>query len=99
MRTHWLMTAILGLLLTAGGVHAQQPYPTRPIRLIVPFPPGGMLDVVARTLAPKLAETFKQSVVVDNRPGGGGTIGTEIAVKADPDGYTMLIAAASYAAN
>jgi tripartite-type tricarboxylate transporter receptor subunit TctC len=93
------MTAILGLLLAAGGVHAQQNYPTKPIRLIVPFPPGGPSDLMARMLAQKLTETFKQSVVVDNRPGGGGAIGTETAVRANPDGYTMILVTASYAAN
>ncbi len=99
MRTYWLMTAILGLLLAAGGVHAQQKYPTKPIRLIVPFPPGGPSDIVARMLAQKLAETFKQSVLVDNRPGGGGAIGIETAVRANPDGYTMIIVSGAYAAN
>lgn len=99
MRTYLLMAAILGLLLAAGGVHAQQKYPTKPIRLIVPFPGGGGTDTVARMLAQKLGETFKQSVVVDNRPGGGATIGTEIAVRANPDGYTMILVSASYATN
>ena len=99
MRTYWLMTAILGLLLAAGGVHAQQNYPTRPIRLIVPFPPGGPLDIVARMLAPKLSETFKQSIVLDNRSGDSAAIGTETAVRANPDGYTMLIVSAAYATN
>lgn len=82
----------------AAGAHAQQNYPTKPIRLIVPFPPGGNSDLMARILAPKLTETFKQSVVVDNRPGGGTTIGTEIAVRANPDGYTMFLASSAYAA-
>ena len=90
---------VVRLLMAAGGVHAQQNYPTKPIRLIVPFPPGGQTDVVARMLAQKLAEAFGQTVVVDNRPGGGGTIGAEIAVKAPPDGYTMLQVSTSYAAN
>jgi tripartite-type tricarboxylate transporter receptor subunit TctC len=98
MRAYWLVPA-LGLLFAAGGVDAQQEYPTKPIRLIVPFPPGGPSDVVARMLAQKLTETFKQSVVVDNRPGAGGTIGAEIAVRADPDGYTMIIVSAAYAAS
>ena len=89
----------MGLLLAAGAVHAQQGYPARPVRLIVPFPPGGPSDVVARMLAQKLAESFRQPVVVDNRPGGGGTIGTEIAVRAEPDGYTLIIVSAAYAAN
>jgi tripartite-type tricarboxylate transporter receptor subunit TctC len=93
------MTAILGLLLAAGGVHAQPKYPNKPIRLMVPFPPGGTPDIVARMLAQKLSETFKQPVVVDNRPGGGGAIGTEAAVRANPDGYTMIVVSAAYAAN
>jgi tripartite-type tricarboxylate transporter receptor subunit TctC len=91
--------AILLLLMAAGSVHAQQKYPTKPIRLMVPFPPGGQTDVVARTVAQKLGEAFGQTVVVDNRPGGGGTIGTEIAVKSLPDGYTMLQVSTSYTAN
>ena len=97
--THWLMTAILGLLLAADGVHAQQKYPARPIRLIVPFVPGGASDIVARVMTQKLNEGFGVSVVVDNRPGGGGTIGTEIAVRANPDGYTMILVSGSYASN
>ena len=99
MRTYWLMTAILGLLLAAGGVHSQQNYPTKPIRLIVPFPPGGQTDIVARALTQKLTESFGVPVIVDNRPGGGGTIGPEILVRANPDGYTMIMVSASYAAN
>ena len=99
MRTYWLMPAILGMLLAAGGVHAQQNYPTRPIRLIVPLAPGGGTDITARVMAQKLTESFGVSVVVDNRPGGGGTIGTEIAVRANPDGYTMIVVSATYSAN
>lgn len=99
MRICSLMTAILGLLLAAGGVHAEQGYPTKPIRLIVPFAPGGQSDIVARMLAQKLTETFKQSVIVENQPGAGGAIGIETAVRANPDGYTMLVVSAAYAAN
>ncbi len=99
MRTYWLMTALPALLLAAGGAHAQQNYPTKPIRLIVPFPAGGQTDIVVRTLAHKLTETFKQQVVVDNRAGGGGTIGAEIAVKTTPDGYSFVAVSTSYASN
>ncbi len=99
MRTYWLMTAILGLLLAVGGVHAQQQFPAKPIRLIVPAPSGSVLDIVARTLATKLTETFRQSVVVDNRPGSSGTIATEIAVRTNPDGYTVLLVPSTYGAS
>lgn len=69
------------------------------MRVIVPFPPGGTTDVVARTFAPKLAEEYGQQFVVDNRGGAGGAIGAEIAVRANPDGYTVVVVTSSYAAN
>lgn len=99
MWTHWPKVLMLGLLLVASGVHAQQNYPAKPIRLVVPFPAGGSTDIMARMMAHRLSETFKKAIVVDNRPGAGGAIGIEIVVGANPDGYTMLIVSAAYAAN
>jgi tripartite-type tricarboxylate transporter receptor subunit TctC len=72
-------------------------YPTKPIRLISPFAPGGGATLVARMIAPELGEALKQSIVIDNRPGGGGVVGTEIAVRSQPDGYTLLMATLSNA--
>ena len=89
--------AIVGM--SNAGTTALAQYPSRPVRLIVPFPAGGQTDIVARLVAQKVAAAFNQPVVVDNRPGGGGTIGTEIGVRATPDGYTLIMVSTSYAAN
>jgi tripartite-type tricarboxylate transporter receptor subunit TctC len=75
----------------AGGAFAQSAYPTRPIRLVVPFPPGGAVDILSRTIGPKLGEGLGQQVVIDNRSGAGGNIAAEIVAKAQPDGYTLLM--------
>jgi len=89
----------------AGVALAQGTYPSKPVRLIVAFPPGGSTDIIARLVGQKLGERLGQQVVIDNRGGAGGTIGTEIAARANPDGYTLtmgttsthVIAAGAYA--
>jgi tripartite-type tricarboxylate transporter receptor subunit TctC len=86
------------LLLFAGMAHGQ-PYPSKPIRLIVPFPPGGSNDIVGRMVGAQLGERLGQSVVVDNRGGAGGTIGSDLAAKAAPVGYTLLLISVAHAFN
>jgi tripartite-type tricarboxylate transporter receptor subunit TctC len=81
----------VALALLAADAAAADAYPSKPIRFVVAFPPGGGTDLVARTIAPRLAERVGQQVVVDNRPGAGGNLGTEIVAKSAPDGYTMLM--------
>ena len=80
---------VAGLLLLADTVMAQS-YPVRPIRWIVTYPPGGPTDVVARAIGAKLTAAWGQQIVIDNRAGAGGVIGTDLAAKAVPDGYTLL---------
>lgn len=85
-----LFAAFLVALFTGSG-WAAEGYPQRPIRFIIPFPPGGANDIVARLLGPKLTESLGQQIVVDNRPGAAGTIALELTARAQPDGYTLLI--------
>ena len=94
--TGWCI--LLSLACFAAGAHAQA-FPTKPVRLIVPFAPGGGTDIMARTLGQKLSEMWGQQVIVDNRAGGGTIIGTEMTVKAPPDGYTVMLANIALALN
>jgi tripartite-type tricarboxylate transporter receptor subunit TctC len=88
-----LKRTLLGILLSAVAItsFAQQDYPNKPIRLVVPFPPGGGTDILARVVANKLSPATKGTVVVDNRPGAGGNIGVDLAAKSPADGYTIVM--------
>ena len=83
----WLVS--IGLSIVATGAAQSQPYPSKPVRLIVPYPAAGGYDLIARIIGARLSATWGQQVVVDNRSGAEGNIGTEAAAKATPDGYTI----------
>lgn len=91
----YALKALLGMLLIVlsgqAFADAADDFPDRPIRLVVPYPPGGGNDVIARIVGPKLAQTIGRQIIIDNRPGAGGTIGTAMAARSEPDGYTLLI--------
>ncbi len=96
------LSAVGAAILVLSVAHAQQKadaYPSRPVRLIVTFAPGGGTDIMARTFGQKFSEARGQTVVIDNRAGGGGTVGAEMAVRAPSDGYTLCMVSTSYATN
>ena len=97
MKKRHLLRAMSALTLCFAslGLAQAQGYPTKPVRLIVPFPAGGATDLFARTLSQKIGEKLGQSLVVENRPGAGGTLGSDLAAKASPDGYTLLLSTSS----
>jgi len=86
-----LLASFAVVLIGAAGAAAAQPYPVKPLRMVVPFPPGGATDILGRYLALRLGETFGQQFVVDNRPGANGTLGLDVAAKAPPDGHTLVV--------
>ena len=92
-----LLIKVAGVLLALAAPASAQDYPTKPVKLIVPFPPGGSNDVVGRMIALQLGDRLGRQVIVDNRGGAGGIIGTEAASKAAPDGYTLLIISIAHA--
>jgi tripartite-type tricarboxylate transporter receptor subunit TctC len=95
-----LLTLLAAIaVFTTASVFAADVYPSKPVRLIIPFPPGGSNDIAGRLIAAKLTERLGKQVVVDNRGGAGGVLGTEMAAKSSPDGYTLLIVSAAYGFN
>src|SRR3954467_9266478 len=89
--------SVLAALLVSASISCgrAQSYPTKPVRMVVPFPAGGATDIVGRLIAQKLTESWGQQVIVDNRGGAGGTIGSDFAAKSPPDGYTLLVGTSS----
>ncbi len=94
-----LRSAVFAVLALAASFAQSQQYPTKPVRIIAPFAPGGGTDFIARLIAQKLTERLGQQVIVENKPGAGGNLGAEFAVKSAPDGYTLLLVAGSYTVN
>ena len=91
---------LLGTALLAGAIAAHaQPYPSKMIRMIVPFAPGGYTDIIARAISQKMTEDLGQTVVIDNRGGAASTLGTDLAAKAAPDGYTLLMVSSAHVIN
>jgi tripartite-type tricarboxylate transporter receptor subunit TctC len=99
MKSNKLITAGALALLAATGAAVAQTYPTKPVRLVIPFPPGGSNDIVGRMAAAQLSERIGQQVLADNRGGAGGVIGSELVAKAPADGYTLLLISSAYAIN
>jgi tripartite-type tricarboxylate transporter receptor subunit TctC len=95
MKKFTVLLLAAAVLLVAGAAYAQD-YPTRPIRVIVPSGTGGGLDLIARTIVSRISDSLGKAIVVENKPGGGGDLAAEIVAKAKPDGYTLLMASATY---
>ena len=94
-----VMTSAVGAILALAAPVAAQEYPTKPVRVIIPFPPGGSNDVVGRMIITGLGEKLGKSAIIDNRAGAGGVVGTEVAAHSPPDGYTLLIISLAHAVN
>ncbi len=97
MKTALLLAAAILISIAAPNAPAQK-YPSKPIRLIAPFPPGGGTDILSRVIAVPVSESLGQPVIVDNRPGAGGAVGAELTARAEPDGYTLILVSSSYGA-
>ena len=94
-----LLISAISLMTLGAAASAQDAFPSKPVHIYVPFPPGGAVDIVGRTLGDELSKRWGQSVIIENRPGAGGTIASQAAAKAPPDGYTLIIVATGHAIN
>src|SRR5262245_13070013 len=99
MKAHQIGSFVLLAIAAPGAALAQSGYPSKPVRVVVPSSAGGGTDIVARIVVPRLSERLGQQMIVDNRPGAGTMIGIEVAAKAPPDGYTVLVAPSTLALN
>src|SRR5215475_9816285 len=97
LRSRWLHRLVVLILAFAAGAAAAQDFPTHPIRIVVGFPPGGGVDLVARLIGQEMAKGLGQPVIVENKPGAAGTIGANFVAKSEPDGYTLLITPGGHA--
>lgn len=93
-----LVSSVSGAALTPASARAEE-FPTKPVRVVVPYPPGGATDIVARVIMPRLAERWRQTVVIDNKAGASGIVGSEIVAHSPPDGYTLLLMTAAHTIN
>ena len=96
---HSVYAVSIGALIAASTAHAAEPFPSRPVRIVIPSGAGGVTDILGRVMAQKLTESFGQQVVIDNRPGASGIVGSQIVAKAVPDGHTLLMVFPSHTVN
>jgi tripartite-type tricarboxylate transporter receptor subunit TctC len=94
-----ILNAVFFGIGSSEAADARQDYPNKPVRIVVPWPPGGVADFLARTMGQKLSEPWHQPVIVDSRPGAGTNIGSDHVAKSPPDGYTLLLASSNNAVN
>src|SRR6201995_4809360 len=99
MVRRFAVAAIIAVLLASGGALAQSNFPTRPVHIYVPYPAGGGVDILTRTLGDVVARQWSQTVVVENRPGAGGLVASQALVQSPPDGYTLIMVASGHATN